>query len=199
MRYALAIVPLLMATSCAAVPTAAEQEAAFLALTEAHFRDTITIEDDPLDPNITIDTHLGYQQTALFAPKQDQFLRGLAFRENGLLILQAYVTSDTRGSWLFPTQASFAHTLSLRPVTTVHSDVDCGYTPCRHYEHVVFEFTPEELDAVIAEIEVRGEQTLAYRILGQSGLDRDGLFHVNELKAFREATMPYRSENPNPE
>lgn len=52
---------------------------------------------------------------------------------------------------------------------------------------MVFEFTPEELDQVIADMEPKGETVFAFRIQSQSGVDRDGRFHINELKAFRDA------------
>ena len=63
----------------------------------------------------------------------------------------------------------------------------CSYGTCIHYEDMVFEFSPDELNAVIAAMEERGERVLNFRIKGQSGRDRNGRFHINELKAFQEA------------
>ena len=178
--------------ACAIAPTLEEREAAFLALPQSQFQSAMVVEDDPLDPNVTIHTRGGYRDYVFdFGAREDQFLRALAFRESGKLTLQAYVTSEINGSWLTPVSASFPHTLSTRRVDRLHFDVNCATYGCRHYEEMVFEFTPDELDDVIAATEARGETVFAFRIKGQSGIDRDGRFHINELKAFHEAIEPY--------
>ena len=183
---------LLGLSACAIAPTPQEREAAFLALPLSHFQNNMYIKDDPLDPNITIHTRLGYRDYVFdFGAKEDQFLRALVFREDGKVALQAYVTSDTSGSWLHPVSVSFPHTLSTRRVDRLHFDVNCATYGCRHYEEMVFEFTPEELDDVIKAMDARKELVFAFRIKGQSGIDRDGRFHISELEAFREVVASY--------
>ena len=179
----------LVLTGCAVTETLEERENAFLTMTEPHFAAGVSVVDDPLNPSIEINTRGSYQDFQfVWGPQEDQFLRGYKFRETGHVAVQGYVTSDINGTWLHPVSVTFQHTLSTRPVDRVSFDANrCSSYGCMHREDMVFEFTPEELDQVIADMKAKGETVFAFRIQGQSGVDRDGRFHVNELKAFRDA------------
>tara|TARA_R110002072_G_scaffold20532_3_gene74304 strand:- start:355 stop:969 length:615 start_codon:yes stop_codon:yes gene_type:complete len=188
-RATLAGLVLSTIAACAITPTLEEREQSYLSLSEDHFRSTLNVVDDPLNPSINISTRESYQDYQFsFGPKDDQFLRGMKFRDTGKVVLQGYVTSDINGIWLSPVSITFEHTLSTRPVDRIGFDANrCSSYGCMHYEEMVFALTLEELDVVIAALEQRGETTLKFRIKGQNGVDRDGRFHANELKAFRGA------------
>mgnify|MGYP003637396249 CR=1 FL=1 len=177
----------LVLTGCAVTETLEERENAFLTMTEPDFTAGVSVVDDPLNPSIEINTRGSYQDFQfVWGPQEDQFLRGYKFRETGHVALQGYVTSDINGTWLHPVSVTFRHTLSARPVDRISFDANrCSSYGCMHREDMVFEFTPEELDQVIADMEAKDETAFAFRIQGQSGVDRDGRFHLNELKAFR--------------
>lgn len=175
--------------ACAITPTLEEQEAAYLAMTQEAFASGLTVIDDPLNPSVEINTQGAYRDYKFsFGPHEDQFLRGYQFRDTGHVALQAYVTSDINGTWLHPVSVSFLHTLSTRDVERIGFDANrCTTYGCMHKEDMYFLFSTDELDQVIEAMETRGETTFAFRIQGQSGIDRDGRFHINELRAFREA------------
>lgn len=190
MKYtALALFAAISVAGCAITPTLEEREQSFQALSLDHFRSGIDFLDDPLTPTINLNTRPGYQDYQFSCrPREDQFLRAMKFRESGNITLQAYVTSDRNSQWLMPTSVTFPHTLSTRKVDRIGSDVSrCTSYGCMTSEEMIFEITPEELDAVISAMEARNERVLDFRIKGQTGVDRDGRFHINELKAFREA------------
>lgn len=176
----------LVLTGCAVTETLEERENTFLTMTEPDFSVGVSVVDDPLNPSIEINTRGTYRDFQFsWSPLEDQFLRGYKFRETGQAALQGYV-----GTWLHPVSVTFQHTLSTRPVERVSFDANrCSSYGCMHREDMVFEFTPEELDQVIADMEAKGEKVFAFRIRGQSGVDRDGRFHLNELKAFRTAVI----------
>jgi hypothetical protein len=187
----------LVLTGCAVTETLEERENTFLAMTEPDLAAGVSVVDDSLNPSIEINTRGAYQDFQfIWGPQEDQFLRGYKFRDTGRVVLQGYVTSEINGTWLHPVSATFQHTLSTRPVERVSFDANrCSSYGCMHREDMVFEFTPEELDQVIADMEAKGETIFAFRIQGQSGVDRDGRFHINELKAFRDAvTSAYFKE-----
>lgn len=184
-----AITVLTMVSGCASIPTPEERDGAFLMMSQADFAKGVSVVDDPLNPSIEISTKDAWRDYQFsFGPHEDQFLRGYKFRDTGNIALQGYVTSDRNGTWLRPMSVTFAHTLSTRDVDRISFDVrGCSRYGCMHREDMVFLFSPEELDEVISALEARSEALFVFRIQGQSGVDRDGQFHVNELKAFREA------------
>lgn len=170
------------------------REVAYRALTQDEFARSITMNDDPLNPDIRIDTRQGYRDYQFsFGPREDQFLRASILRTSGEIISQAYVTAEANTSAaLQPTTASFEHTLSARPVTRVALDVRaCGRSGCIYYEEMVFELPPDDIEALIGAMVERGDAFVRFRIHGQSGRQRDGRFHVSELRAFLAALEPY--------
>lgn len=172
-------------TACAVAPTLEEREQVYLALSDQHFEDTLNVVDDPLNPSIEIDTRAGHRDYIFsWGLKNDQFLRADIFRETGNISIQGYVLVETTGDFLRGQQVRFEHSASDRPVDRIAFDVNCNAASCVHHEDIVFSLTQEELEAAVSEAEARGEQTLVFRIQGQSGQDRDGRFHVGELKAL---------------
>ena len=180
----------LAVAGCATSQTPEEREASFLGLTQGHFAETVAVIDDPLNSSIRINTRAGYRDYQFsFGPRDDQFLRAYVPRGEGPLSLQGYVTSEINAhSALQPTNVNFEHTLALRDVTRVNLDVRfCGGSGCLYYEEMVFDITAGELEELISEMERRQELFVRFRIQGLSGLQRDGRFHVSELKAFQTA------------
>lgn len=174
-----------MLSACAVAPTLEEREQVYLALSDQHFEDTLIIVDDPLNPSIEIDTEQGHRDYIFsWGLKNDQFLRANIIRDSDTVLIQGYVIVETTGDFLQGTSVSFAHSIDRRDVDRINFDVNCNSATCVHREDVVFEFTPDELQAAITEAERRGEKTLIFRIQGQSGQDRDGRFHVGEVKAL---------------
>jgi len=180
---------MLALTGCAVTETLEERETAFLTRTTPDFAAGIKVIDDPLNPTIEINTIAAYQDYQFsWGPQEDQFLRAYKFRDTGNVTLQGYVVSDIHGTWLHPISVTFQDTLSTRQVDRINYEAHhCSAQGCMHREDIVFEFTTEELDQVIADMEVKGDTVFVFRIQGRSGVDRDGRFHINELKAFRDA------------
>ena len=178
--------------ACQVGPSLEEREAAYLGLSEAHWQSTLNRVDDPLNPTIEIDTRAGYRDYPFsFGPKDDQFLRARVPRNESTILLQGYVTSEIRGNWLMPQSVGFADVIPSRGVSRVSFDVyGCGggiAGDCLYYEEMVFDLSLEDLDALIEHAEKSSERFVRFRVQGQSGIDRDGRFHLNELKAMREA------------
>lgn len=183
---------LLGAASCAIAPTIEERETAYLALGADHFKETLEIIDDPLNPSIELNTKAAYMDQIFgFALKNDQFLRANIVRADGSVGLQGYVMNESTADWLRGSSVRFAHTLKDRLVTRVHFDAQCPGGHCRYREDFVFSLKAEELRAAIAEAKSRGEQTLIFRIQGQGGVDRDGRFHIGEAAALLDAIEVY--------
>ena len=184
--------------ACAtAPPTSAKWEAAFLALSDEHFLETLDSLDDPLNPSIEINTHAAHRdyQYALDL-KNDQFLRANIFRETGTIVIQAYVVSESYDDFLAPTSVSFSHGLMTRNVDRLDFDVNCNsFGACRHIEPMVFQISPDELSNTIAAMEASGELVLSFRIQGRKGWDRDGRFHIGEMKALLGAVQTYKVAN----
>lgn len=177
-------------SSCAITPTQEEHDASFQRLTIQDFSSSILIEDDPLEPAIRISTQNGFQDYLnIFMPKNDQFLRGMKFRDSGNIVLQGYVTNEDYSDWFQPYQITFLHGLTDRSVERVHFDARCSSVGCSHFEDAVFNFTLEELNTVIDGLEKLGVTQLEFRIHGRSGRNRDGRFHLSELIAFRDAVL----------
>lgn len=171
--------------ACAVAPTLEEREQVYLALSDQHFQDTLNVVDDPLNPSIEIDTRAGHRDYIFsWGLKNDQFLRADIFRETGNISIQGYVLVETTGDFLRGQQVRFEHSISDRSVDRIGFDVNCNAASCVHREDIVFSLTQDELEAAVTEAEVRSEQTLIFRIQGQSGQDRDGRFHVGEVKAL---------------
>ena len=175
--------------ACVTGPTPAEWEANFMALEGAHFFESLNIVDDPLNPSVEIDTrgaHRDYQYD--FDLQNDQFLRTNIFRETGNIAIQGYVISESLEDWLSPTQVTFSTGLKTRSVDRLDFDVNCNsFGGCRHTEVMVFNISQAELRQTILELETSGDVILSFRIQGQKGWDRDGRFHIGELKAMLEA------------
>ena len=177
-----------MVQACAVAPTLDEREDAYLALTTAHFTETLSIVDDPLNPTIEMDTMAGHRDYIFsWGLKNDQFLRANIIRESGEAIIQGYVLVETTGGFLGGSTITFAHSIDSRMVDRINFDVNCNSATCVHTEHLVFDLALDEIAAAIAEADRREELTLPFRVKGQSGQDRDGRFHVNEMRAFRDA------------
>ncbi|MCR9224353.1 MAG: hypothetical protein NXH70_09800 [Hyphomonas sp.] len=172
-------------SACAVAPTLEEREQIYLALSDQHFEETLNAVDDPLNPSIEIDTERGHRDYIFsWGLKNDQFLRANIIRESGTVLIQGYVLVETTGDFLRGTSVSFAHSIDRRDVDRIGFDVSCNASVCVHREDVVFELTREELQTAVTEAERLGERTLVFRIQGQSGQDRDGRFHVGEVKAL---------------
>lgn len=183
-------------SACAVAPTLEEREQAYLALTDQHFEDTLNVVDDPLNPSVEIDTRAGHRDYIFsWGLRNDQFLRANIFRETGNISIQGYVLVETTGDFLRGQQVRFAHSISDRPVDRIAFDVNCNAASCIHREDIVFSLTQEELEAAVLEAEARGEQTLIFRIQGQSGQDRDGRFHIGEVKALLGAFEEYAEKD----
>lgn len=174
-----------LTAACAVAPTLEEREQAYLSLSDRHFEDTINVVDDPLNPSVEIDTRAGHRDYVFsWGLRNDQFLRANIFRETGNISIQGYVLVQTTGDFLRGRQVRFEHSIDDRPVDRIDFDVNCNAASCVHSEDIVFSLTREELEAAVSEAEARGQQTLIFRIQGQSGQDRDGRFHVGEVKAL---------------
>lgn len=166
-----------------------ERQAAFRALPQSYFQDRIVVEDDPLNPSIRINTRNSFHDLSV---SNDQFLRASIMRGSGTLLLQVYVTTRTLDGWFQPSRVTFLHTLSDRSVRRLAFDVNCQNLGCRHYEDMAFDISAAELDGMIEALEAKGETAFVFRVHGRSGLHHDGVFHINELKAFRDVIAPYR-------
>lgn len=181
----LSISLLALVGACAVAPTLEERETSYLELSDQHFVDTLSVVDDPLNHSIEINTRAGHRDYIFsWGLRNDQFLRANIFRESGNVSIQGYVQVQTTGDFLRGSTVTFAHTIGTRAVERIGFDVDCNTASCIHSEDVVFNLTADELEDAISEAERRGERTLDFRIQGQSGQDRDGRFHIGEVKAL---------------
>lgn len=193
-RLGCSITVLAIVSACAVAPTLEEREQVYLALSDQHFEDTLIIVDDPLNPSIEIDTERGHRDYIFsWGLKNDQFLRANIIRDSGTILIQGYVIVETTDDFLRGTSVSFAHSIDRRDVDRIGFDVNCNAASCVHKEDIVFEFTADELQAAIDEAERRNEKTLMFRIQGQSGQDRDGRFHIGEVKALLQAIQKLAS------
>lgn len=187
-RLGCSVSALAIVTACAVAPTLEEREQVYLALGDLHFEDTLIIVDDPLNPSIEIDTEQGHRDYIFsWGLKNDQFLRANIIRDRGTVLIQGYVIVETTGEFLRGTSVSFTHSIDRRDVDRISFDVNCNAATCVHREDIVFDLTADELRAAIIEAERLGEKTLIFRIQGQSGQDRDGRFHIGEMKALLRA------------
>ncbi|MBB35451.1 MAG: hypothetical protein CME88_05950 [Hirschia sp.] len=183
-----------VSTACAGISTPSQREETYLSLDVAFFLQNLEVVDDPLNPTIELNTRAAVLDHRLTPDATgDQFLRANIHRESGDILLQGYVTNKSTAGWLKPTMVVFEHSLSSRDVVRVATDVDCSQYGCMHYEDMVFSITPEELDTTIAETEAQGARFIRFRIQGQSGVDRDGRFHVAEMAAMRSVLAEYKT------
>lgn len=174
-----------LTTACTVAPTLEEREQTYLALSDQHFEETLSIVDDPLNPTIEINTRAGHRDFIFaWGLKNDQYLRANIFRDTGIISIQGYVIVETTGGFLRGQRVRFEHSIEDRAVDRVAFDANCASISCVHREDLVFTLTLEELRAAVSEAEARGSKTLMFRIQGQSGQDRDGRFHIGEVKAL---------------
>jgi len=186
---------LTIATSgCATTQSPEERELEFLALSPAHFTQSLSVTDDPLNPDVRINTRAGWRDYQFsFGPRDDQFLRASLPRNEGIAVLQAYVTAEANTtSALQPVSVNFEHSVEARDVDRVNLDVrSCSRNSCIYYEEMVFDLTLAEINQLITGIEDRSHPVVRFRIQGLSGRQRDGRFHISELRAFRDAVVAH--------
>jgi len=193
-HFLMAVVAIPLTGACAAAPpTSAKWEANFLALTDEHFSETVDIVDDPLNPSIEINTRAAHRDYQYALDLQnDQFLRANIFRKTGTVVIQGYVVSESYDDFLAPTTISFSTGMETKTVDRLGFDVKCNsFGACRHIEDMVFQIGQEELENTITAMEESGEAVLGFRVQGQKGWDRDGRFHIGEMRAMLEAVKSH--------
>lgn len=171
-----------------------------LELPVGHFKETMRIDDDPLETVATFSTADGFKATQglLRVVWSDAFLRGFIDKQTGLKHYQVYVVlRHTNGDWHWPYQANYGRPLRTTEARRIGSDVDCSvsgvYGSCKYEEHAVFDVDEEELRRVQRDATPQDFTTKVwgFKLKNKSGNDYDDGLLLAEIVALLEVMDSY--------
>lgn len=167
-----------------------------------HFKQTMKITDDRLEPVVTFSTVGGFQEKRglLGIVWSDSFMRGYIDKSSGKQSFVVYVAMrHTEGDWLHPYQANYGRPLQTTKTKKVNSDVDCSgkdlYNSCTYSEHVVFDVEIDEVMRVWNETTTEQLSDLKnswfFKVKNQGGQDYTDAILLPEMLALVEAMNEY--------
>ncbi|MEZ5654936.1 MAG: hypothetical protein R3E04_03440 [Sphingobium sp.] len=169
-------------------------------LTPEHFAETVTIEDDELEPVATFTTLKGYKSGGwrfTDTVRSDNFLRAFVSKRTGAARYQLYETISYTGEWRMFRSANYAS-----PDGPVHAnlvvidrDVSCQYGVCTYKEHVGFDLSEEQLRALAATYVPGASPLWRFRFKARSGLDWEDRMSPAEAAGMLAAVDRWRKDH----
>jgi hypothetical protein len=148
-----AVVPLIVFGF--AVSTASAKDPPLLSLTMEHFRDTATVNDDPVHAKATITTENGYAEHTgpMRMVWHDEFLSAVIDQSTGQKSFQIDAEITYSGSWRFYQAANYPTANGRRSVPATHISkeaANCAVGECIYTEHIAFPVDEQVLRQVAA-------------------------------------------------
>jgi hypothetical protein len=170
-------------------------------LTMEHFRDTATVEDDPVGATTTITTEKGFvsRKGILRSVSSDEFLKGVIDKKTGHKSLQIDASIAYYGRWRTYETANYKTVDGPRslPTTQVRRDIgSCAVGNCLYTEHIAF-IVDEALLRQLAAGYVPGRPAVwHYTLIPKLGPDYSGELSSAEIAGFLAKIDDYTGARP---
>lgn len=192
----------LLLAACHPQMSLQERAAMLRGLTDAHFRDTTTIEDDKLDLVAKFTTERGLAGEKDFSGYyfQDEYLRGFIDKRTGKRQFQLYFTVFYPGPQRVFNAATYETPSGTQQaiVTIINRSKSCerdhGVTYCDYQEDLGLELSESLLRAIADRYGVGDplQQVWHYKVTAHSGHDFSNVILPAEAKGLLEAMDAHR-------
>jgi PDZ domain-containing protein len=169
--------------------TASAKDPPLLSLTMEHFRDTATVNDDPLHAKATITTENGYvEHTGLMRMVwHDEFLSAVIDQSTGQKSFQIDAEITYSGSWRSYQSANYPTANGRRsvPATQISKEAaNCATGDCIYTEHIAFPVDEQVLRQVAAGRVAAKPAVWPYQAIAKSGPAYTGGLSDAEVAGF---------------